>query len=401
MQTIDKADTHPAIRPNFKTVTLLSVCHVINDSYMNLFPPLLPFIIPALGLSVSAVGWLMTFFSVTSSLSQLAIGYLTDRLGGRFFILLGPLVAAIFMSSIGLINNYVLMAIALSLAGLGIAAFHPPASALVGSIAESRSGRAMSLFTLGGNLGWAVMPLLAVPLVSKFGLTATPVLAIPGLIAIALLYTLAPPLSPGHPDANSSFMSIIRVQPRVFLCLLGTVAFRSLSFFGLITFLPKFLSDHGFSPVAGGMLLSILALSGALGGLLGGFLSDSWGRKPIIIGSLFLTVPFLNIFLLSSGWLMSLWMALAGASLLASFSVTVVAAQEIFPDNKAVASSLALGFGLGLGGLGVGLIGMLADSVGLDRAIAFISFLPMVAAAFAFGLPGRRNVDKFDYGSAV
>jgi FSR family fosmidomycin resistance protein-like MFS transporter len=88
--------------------------------------------------------------------------------------------------------------------------------------------------------------------------------------------------------------------------------------------------------------------------------------------------------------LAGLWLALAGTSLLASFSVTVVAAQEIFPDNKSMASSLAMGFGLGLGGLGVGFLGHLASIIGLDRTIWFISFLPLVAAAFAVGLPGKR-----------
>src|SRR3990172_9935752 len=98
--TVSESKSAPA-KSGLRTITLLSCCHIVNDSYMNLFPPLLPFIIPVMGLEISAVGWLMTCFSVTSSLSQLAIGYLTDRVGGRFFIVMGPLVAARFMSSIG------------------------------------------------------------------------------------------------------------------------------------------------------------------------------------------------------------------------------------------------------------------------------------------------------------
>jgi FSR family fosmidomycin resistance protein-like MFS transporter len=72
--------------------------------------------------------------------------------------------------------------------------------------------------------------------------------------------------------------------------------------------------------------------------------------------------------------------------------VAVVAAQQIFPDNRATASSLALGFGLGLGGLGVGLISIVADKFGLgiEQTLFYVSFLPIVAAAFALGLPGKR-----------
>jgi len=379
-------------KPFLKTIALLSGSHVVNDSYMNLFPPLLPFLIPALGLSVAQIGWITTSFSVTSSLSQLAIGYLSDRIGGRFFIFLGPLVASIFMSSIGLIHNYALLMVAVAVAGLGVASFHPPSSAIAGSIDSSKSGRAMSLFTLGGNLGWTLMPLLAVPLVLNFGLKSTPVLAIPGLFVAFSLFLYAPDVSPGRHDAGTSFVRTVKSKPVAFSCLLGSVAFRSLSFFALVTFLPKYLVDHGFTPMESGIFLSILTFSGAIGGLIGGFISDSIGRKPVVITSLALAAPFLGLFQLSSSqFMMGLWLALAGAALLGSFSVTVVAAQEIFPDNKAVASSLALGFGLGLGGLGVGLIGGLASVIGISGAIAVIVALPFVAAAFAFGLPGKAS----------
>lgn len=387
-----KANRDSKDKPFFKTIALLSGSHIVNDSYMNLFPPLLPFLIPALGLSIAQIGWITTAFSVTSSLSQLAIGYLSDRIGGRFFIFLGPLVAATFMSSIGLIHNYALMAIAVSIAGLGVASFHPPSSAITGSIDSSKSGRAMSLFTLGGNLGWTLMPLLAVPLVLNFGLKSTPILAIPGLIAAFSLFLFAPNVSPGRRDAGASFVRTVKSEPVAFSCLLASVAFRSLSFFALVTFLPKYLTDHGFTPMESGVFLSILTFSGAIGGLFGGFISDSIGRKPVIVTSLALATPFLGLPQLSSNqFLMGLWLALAGAALLGSFSVTVVAAQEIFPDNKAIASSLALGFGLGLGGIGVGLLGSLASVIGLNITVAIIAALPLAAATFALGLPGRAG----------
>ncbi|MEW5706720.1 MAG: MFS transporter [Actinomycetota bacterium] len=233
MQIINENAADKMDKTSLRTTVLLSASHVVNDSYMNLFPPLLPFIIPSLGLGISSIGWLMTFFSVTSSLSQLAIGYLSDRIGGRFFIIMGPLVAAIFMSSLGIITNYYLLIIAVSVAGLGTAAFHPPSSALIGSLNESKSGRLMSLFTLGGNLGWAIMPLIAVPLVAHFGLIATPILAIPGISAALLLYAFVPQLKTNqiYSSSNRSLLKTAVSNPVPFFCLLGSVAFRSLAFF--------------------------------------------------------------------------------------------------------------------------------------------------------------------------
>ncbi|OFW32289.1 MAG: hypothetical protein A2074_05210 [Candidatus Aquicultor primus] len=377
---------------NNKVVAVLGVGHVVNDSYMNFFQPLLPLLIATMGLSLAQVGLITAVFSVTSSVSQIIIGSVTDRFGTRAFVYLGPLLAAIMMSSIGLIYDYVLLLIVVSLAGLGIAAFHPPASAIVGHTNTRNSGRAMSLFSLGGNVGFAAMPLIVVPLVATFGLSATPVLVLPGIAVAILLYRLTARIQYLNQRVGTPFLSTVRSQLIPFVALLGTVAFRSLAFFSLITFLPILLAGRGYSLVAGGAILSVLALSGALGGLLGGILSDRTGPRPVIIGSQLTSVPFLLLALFSSGTMFIVLLGLVGASLLASFSVAVVAAQQIFPDNRATASSLALGFGLGLGGLGVGLISFVADafSFGIEQTVFYVSFLPIVAAAFALGLPGKR-----------
>jgi FSR family fosmidomycin resistance protein-like MFS transporter len=378
-------------RDGLTTVSFLSVCHFINDSYMNLFPPLVPFLMPYMGLNLTSVGFLTTCFAVTSSLSQILIGQITDRFGGRLFMISGPLIAAVFMSSIGLIHNYALLAVAMSIAGLGVAAFHPPASSFAGSVSKAKSGRSMSLFSMGGNLGVAAMPVIAVPLVEKFGLQATTVLAIPGILAAFLLYRRTPRTAKKGLHEHSSFLVAVKARPVQFISLLGVVAMRSLAFHGFATFLPKFFNDHGFTPMASGFFLSVLTLSGAFGGLLGGFTSDYVGRKPVIIGSLLAAIPFLNLVLHPDNSLIGLWVGIAGSLLLASFSVTVVSAQEIFPDNKAVASSLALGFGLGLGGLGVGAVGYAASSVGLEKTLQVLSVLPVLAAIFALGLPGHND----------
>jgi len=393
-QTITNPVQHNKGESNNKVVALLATGHVVNDSYMNFFQPLLPLLISIMGLSLAQVGLITTFFSVTSSISQIIIGRITDRLGTRSFVFLGPLLAAVMMSSIGLIDNYILLLVVVSLAGLGIAAFHPPASAIVGHTNTRKSGQAMSLFSLGGNIGFAAMPLLVVPLVSTFGLSVTPALAIPGLAVSLLLYRLTPAVthhSTGRPD---SFLAAARSQRAAFIGLLGTVAFRSLTFFSLTTFIPILLTGRGYSLLESGALLSVLAFSGAFGGLAGGIISDRTGPKPVIITSLTLTVPFLLLAFASQGFLLIAGLSLAGASLLASFSVAVVAAQRIFPDNRATASSLALGFGLGLGGLGVGLISYTADvfALGIEQTVMIVSFLPLVAAAFASGLPGKEVV---------
>jgi FSR family fosmidomycin resistance protein-like MFS transporter len=83
-------------------------------------------------------------------------------------------------------------------------------------------------------------------------------------------------------------------------------------------------------------------------------------------------------------------LALAGACLLASFSITIVVAQEIISNNAAMAAGLMLGFGIGIGGLGVGLVGLLAEHKGLTYAIHFLVWLPLFAGLLALGIKNQK-----------
>ena len=132
-----------------------------------------------------------------------------------------------------------------------------------------------------------------------------------------------------------------------------------------------------------------MLFSGAIGGILGGLISDHYGRKPLIVCSLVLTSPLFYGFSNSSGTLSIVFLALAGGSLLSSFSVTVVAAQEAIPNNKSLAAGLTMGFAGGLGGLMVILIGHIGDLYGLPTAISVLFFLPIVAGVIALFMKNR------------
>ena len=70
-----------------------------------------------------------------------------------------------------------------------------------------------------------------------------------------------------------------------------------------------------------------------------------------------------------------------------SFATTVILAQDIFPNNVGMASGLTIGFSIGLGGMGVTLMGAIADNYGLAVVFQGLIFLPILAALFVFGLP--------------
>jgi FSR family fosmidomycin resistance protein-like MFS transporter len=100
-----------------------------------------------------------------------------------------------------------------------------------------------------------------------------------------------------------------------------------------------------------------------------------------------LQVPLLHLFLISKGWLVFALAAAVGATIVSTFSVTIVMAQELFPRRMATASGTIAGFAIGTGGIGVTLLGVVADRYGVPAATHLINILPVVGALLALGLP--------------
>jgi len=358
---------------------------------MNFIPTLIPFLIASYGFSISRGSFLVSAFTITSSIMQPVFGYLVDMKNKRWLVYVGTAWMGFILALIGIIPNYFVMAAAAVLAGLGTAAFHPQASAMVSAVSGERKGFWQSLFIAFGNAGWAFTPLLVVPYVHYFGLAKTPALALPGLIAAALLFFLAPQVKNTAPATPQNLRLLLGpvAAPLGFTVL--AVTLRMLTYFGLITFLPLYLQEKNISLLTSSRLLFIMLLSGALGGVIGGYLSDIWDRRVITAGSLLLATPFFYLFLQTTGIPSLIFLVFAGAALLASFSVTVVAAQETLGGNAAFAAGLTLGFGVGVGGLGVSIAGVLAEHFGLAWSIHFLILVPLVAGLAALGMPGKRT----------
>jgi MFS transporter, FSR family, fosmidomycin resistance protein len=143
--------------------------HIVVDAYNNIYAPLLPLLIPHLNLSLGAAGVIAMCFQMANSVSQLAFGALADRWRPRVLVVAGPIAAVVFMSLIGLALSPFTLGLILVIGGLGGAAFHPPAAALVYKLADHRKGLAMSTHLSGGSLGFAAAPVLFAPFMACSG----------------------------------------------------------------------------------------------------------------------------------------------------------------------------------------------------------------------------------------
>ncbi|EHQ90256.1 MFS transporter [Desulfosporosinus youngiae] len=375
----------------YSTIGILSLAHMLNDMYSNYLPQMLPFLVAATSLSATRAAILVSAFTISSSFIQPIFGYFLDRQGKRWLVHVGTLWMAIMLSLTGLVSNYFLLVLLAGLAGLGTAAFHPQASTMITAVSGNRKAVLLSAFIAFGNMGFALSPLLLVPLFQTYGLRATVYTVIPGILVALLLFFFAPKntVLSGAPPTLTDVLRSLKNARTELLAITSVIAIRALAYTGLLTILPLYFHAQNLSSIASSHLVFIMLFSGAIGGILGGYISDRYGRKLLIVSSLVLATPLFFGFTHTQGTLSVVFLALAGASLLSSFSVTVVAAQEAIPNNKSLAAGLTMGFAGGIGGLMVILIGRIADLHGLSTAISVLFFLPLAAGTTALFMKKR------------
>src|SRR2546430_4051995 len=128
-------------------LALVTLGHFLNDSYGSFFTPILPLLIEKLSLSLTAASGLAAIPSITAAIFQPLYGMASDRIRGRGFIILGPLLSVVCMGALGIVPHTYLVALLLLLAGLGSAAFHPQAVAAAGAVSGGHRGVGIAVFT--------------------------------------------------------------------------------------------------------------------------------------------------------------------------------------------------------------------------------------------------------------
>ena len=372
------------------TVLLLAGTHFIVDGYSNIYAPLLPLLIPHLNLSLAAAGTLMMCFQMANSVAQLGFGHVADRWRPRVLVIAGPLVTVSILSLIGLASSPWMLGVILVAGGLGAAAFHPPAAALVHRLSLERTGFAMSFHITGGSLGFSLGPLFFAPFAERYGLHWMPLLMVPALALLSFVLPRVPPIEYSREPGELVGFRALRPYRKPLTLLYLVVVIRSLAALSFATFMPVMLTRRGMSVSEAGTAIAVYLFASSIGGFLGGPLADRWGPRNVIMWSLGLSVPFLAMAPLQTGWTFVALVSLGGFLLQSTLPVNVTFGQMIAPISAATVSSLMMGFAWGTGGLSVPFVGMLADRIGIERTLVAMSFMPLVAAMIAAPLPGGK-----------
>ena len=374
----------------------LSTGHMAVDFAGGVLPALLPFIVEEYDLSYAYAGLLILASALASSIVQPLFGLWSDRRGAIWLLPVGVAVGGIGMALAALSPTYWWIVLFVIVSGLGTAAYHPEGSKFAAYASGKRRASGMSLFSIGGNLGYSLGVIVTTPIVVLLGVRGGALVVLPCLVVAAMLLWAVPFLlsfvppksaagSPGEGDDRLGAMAI----------LLGVVTVRSIAWFGLITFVPLWEVSLGNSKGYGNTLLSVMLLAGAAGTLLAGPAADRFGRRPVILVSNLVIPPAIAVFIVVGGLAGAISLIVIGAAVVGTFSVTMVMSQEYMPRHIGMASGLSIGLSIGLGGIAAVFLGALADSVNLETALWVCAAAPLAGVVLTLFLPptgARRHL---------
>jgi FSR family fosmidomycin resistance protein-like MFS transporter len=377
-------------------LALLALGHAVTDSYgQSLLAPMFPQIAARLGLSLAEVGGLPMMMGLSASLAQPLLGLVSDRYPRWCLVALGPLLAALVIGFVGHAHTYLQLALLLFCAGIGIGAYHPQGATLARQAGRG-SSLAMSAFTVGGNIGFGLAPIMGGLYVQWFGLERLYFSALPALL-FALVMGAAFYSGPGLPAAVRKGAAPVREgrgQPLALAALTATVVVRSVVQIGITTFLP-FLIQRRFPQEAHGSLASVsvsaFLLASAFAGPLGGHLSDRFGRRNLIIWTFLLAPLPLYFGIQQSGLALIPLLAVGAFILMLPHPGNVVMAQEFMPRSAGIAASLITGLAWGLAQILVLPLGGLADRIGLAPALTGLCFIPLLGVALVWPIPAEAG----------
>ncbi|MGH2859446.1 MAG: MFS transporter, partial [Solirubrobacteraceae bacterium] len=328
--------------------------------------------------------------TISSSVIQPFFGYFSDRRSLPWLMPLGPFLGGLGVALVGIAPSYGATFGAVLIAGVGVAAFHPEASRFANYVSGSRRSSGMSLFSVGGNIGFALGPALVTPLVLVLGLHGTLLLIVPTWVMGTVLVRALPRLSSFRPEPVAQAAASDRPADAwgPFALLGVVIALRSFVYFGFVTFIPLYYVHvlHA-GKATGGAALTAMLVGGAVGTLAGGPLADRFGRRTVLVGSMLMLPGLIVGFLLSGPALAIVFAVLAGAATVATFAVTIVIGQELLPARIGVASGVTIGLSIGLGGVGAPLLGIFGDAHGLRAVFELLVAFPIAAALMSIWLP--------------
>ncbi|MEU6262353.1 MFS transporter [Saccharopolyspora shandongensis] len=366
-------------RGRTRSVGLLAVGHAGVDIYQGAVPAVVPFLVLERQYGYVAVSGIVLAATLLSSVVQPVFGALTDRVRMPWLIPVSMVTAGLGVALCGVGDSYVLTWLAVALSGLGVAAYHPEAARLARA-ASGGNHLAMSWFSLGGNIGFALAPIVVTPILAAGGLSASPWLIIPALLGGLVTTTVLRSLIAGSATTGGAKADRGRDDWPVFLRLTAIVIARSIVYIGLSAFVALWVQQRvGGGETAGAAALFVLFAGGAAGTVLGGKLATVWGRIRALRLSYAASIPAVAGVVYAPGVSVYVFVALAAVLLYIPFSLHVTLGQDYLPNRVGTASGVTLGLAVSVGGIATPVLGAIAEATSLQTALTTLLVFPVIA----------------------
>lgn len=357
--------------------------HACVDVYQGCVPALVPFLVAERGLGYVAVSGITLAATLLSSVVQPVFGLLTDRRPLTWLIPVAMTTAGLGIALIGVGQQYWLMWLAAALSGLGVAAYHPEAARMA-RLVSGDSHVGMSWFSVGGNVGFALAPVLVTPLIAAGELALTPLLVVPAVLGAAITSwaissrvtsSVARPQGVGTDDWPS------------FLRLSVIMVCRSIVFVGLGTFIALYAGERvGGGTTTGGIALFVLFAAGALGTLLGGRFATRYGRVRTLRTSYAVAVPAIACLVFMPGPVFFAALAVTAIAMSVPFSLHVTLGQDFLPGRVGTAGGMTLGLAVSIGGIATPVLGTIAQHASLRVALSTLIALALCSSLIGYAL---------------
>jgi FSR family fosmidomycin resistance protein-like MFS transporter len=385
-------------RKNKLTITLLSTAHFVMDSYSSFLFQLLPLMATKLHLTPAQAGLVPPTLTIASSLMQPVYGVISDRYLKRSMAVFGPLIAAVFLSCLGMANSLATLMTLAIVGGVGVGMFHPQGAALVSRAASAdklsrHQGMVMSVFSSAGTVGYALGPLLIALIVNRYGLENSWYAMIWGVAFWVLLFRYCPSLEQkSRAEGAPALGDALRAAWGPLTLLYFAVVLRSAASVSVQTYWPFALKSFGMSEMEYGSVLAGFLFFGGLGGFFGGALADRLGARRVSLAAMLLATPLLLTAFSTRGTLSNVLLMAGGTVLNLPIPISVVMAQRLVPAGASTVSALMMGFAWGAGALMTPLVGAMSERFGFARALIVVSLFPLISAALLWLYPKDEQV---------
>ena len=371
-------------------VLVISAGHFFHDVYSSILAPLLPVLIAQLNIPLSMSGWLDLARKIPALFNPL-FGLMADRKSAKYLVIFTPATTAITMSLLGVAPNLPVLFILLFVSGISTTLFHVPSPAMIKQVAGNKTGAGMSFFMLGGELARTIGPLIITGAISLWGIEGSYKIMPLGIVASFILYYKLRNFSSTQINTRDNKPENIKTILKRFIPFFSVISAYSLFRAGMKTaitlYLPLYLINTGESLWFASISLSILQLSGAVGTLLAGHISDKIGRKNILLISGIVSPILMWIFISATGYFATGLLILLGIFLFAANPAILALVHDTNSDRPSFINSIYMTISFGITSIVALSIGYLGENIGLESTFKFCTILSVFSVPFVFAIP--------------